>query len=33
MATENHYHEVLDVIDEAILTILGGLQSEYQGQL
>ena len=33
MAIENHYHEVIDVIDEVILTIFRGLQSEYQAEV
>lgn len=33
VAIENHYHEVVDVIDEVILTIFRGLQSEHQAEV
>ena len=33
MAIENHYHEVVEVIDQVILTIFRGLQSEHQTEV
>ena len=33
MTIENHYHEVVDLIDEVILTIFKGLQSEHQAEV
>ena len=33
MTIENHYHEVIDLIDEVILTIFKGLQSEHHAEV
>jgi len=33
MAIENHYHEVIDVIDEVFLIIFRGLQGEYRAEV
>ncbi len=33
MAIEEHYHEVLDVLDGMLLSIFKGLQSKYSGEI
>ena len=33
MAIENHYHEVVDVINQVLLTIFKGVQSDYRAEV
>lgn len=33
MAIENHYYEVVDIVDQVLLTIFRGLQSDYRAEV